>query len=151
MATGVQGSAASPSSNGGSSVRQRALAAAAAAGAAPPQPLRQPAHPPAARPARRRGATFGCLHGPCTAVYHFPCARVLAYKAQLVFSLQSRDMACPKHVKLWVPAGAAGRGAGAGREAEPAAKSRLHTCRLTLDFLPAPPPDPTPGWSRPTR
>jgi hypothetical protein len=47
-----------------------------------------------------RGATFGCLHGPCTAVYHFPCARALAFKGQLIFSLQSRDMACPKHIKL---------------------------------------------------
>jgi hypothetical protein len=49
---------------------------------------------------RPRGATFGCLHGPCTAVYHFPCARLAAYQKQIFFSLQSRDMACKKHVNL---------------------------------------------------
>lgn len=47
-----------------------------------------------------RGATFGCLHGPCTQVYHFTCARALSYKKQLHFSLQSRDMACAKHVHM---------------------------------------------------
>ncbi len=52
----------------------------------------------------KRGANLGCYHGPCKQTYHFPCARLKAFKGELTFSASTRAMACPKHIsKLPLP------------------------------------------------
>eukprot|EP00775_Hariotina_reticulata_P003156 gene3156-3433_t len=47
-----------------------------------------------------RGATTGCLHGPCQQFYHYPCARARAYQGQMHFSATTRSLACDKHIKM---------------------------------------------------
>ncbi|KAF8063763.1 hypothetical protein HT031_003620 [Scenedesmus sp. PABB004] len=50
-----------------------------------------------------RGATTGCLHGPCQQFYHYPCARVRALQGHLIFARHNRSLVCHDHAELLQP------------------------------------------------
>jgi hypothetical protein len=64
-----------------------------------------------------RGATTGCLHGPCQHFYHYTCARIRAYQGYLRFSLFDRSMACMEHLPMWVAGRPSGGAAVSARQA----------------------------------